>query len=112
MAEHIYPKKIRNNLYYYYQRTYREKIDPSDSGKTKGSGKSRVKTESVYLGSAASILKRLREAEADYLRGQRVFARDGFQGIPPDSRPGRCVSSGGHLAHRRAGDCRRASIPD
>ena len=73
MAEHIYPKKIRNRLYYYYQRTYREKIDPTDSGTTRGSGKSRVKTESIYLGSAASILARLKHGEGPIETHHREF---------------------------------------
>lgn len=63
MAGHIYPKTIRGRVYYYYQKTYREKIAAKDSGKTKGSGESRVRTESVYLGSADSILKRLSESD-------------------------------------------------
>lgn len=73
MSEHIYPKSIHGNLYYYYQRTYREKIDPTDSGKTRGSGRSRVKTESVYLGSAASILKRLKETQEPLETHHREF---------------------------------------
>ena len=60
MAEHIYPKTIRGNTYYYYQRTWREKIDPSNSGKTRGSGKSRVRTESHYLGTARVILEKVK----------------------------------------------------
>ncbi len=73
MAEHIYPKIIRGNVYYYYQRTYREKVDAKDSGKTKGSGPSKVKTESVYLGSAASILKQLKEAQGPVETHHREF---------------------------------------
>lgn len=63
MAEHIYPKKIGGNIYYYFQRTWREKIDPADTGKTRGSGKSRVRTETTYLGTAVSIMQRLKDAQ-------------------------------------------------
>lgn len=61
MTEHIYPKKIKGRIYYYLQRSWREKINPEDSGSIKGSGKSRVKTETTYLGTAASIMQRLRQ---------------------------------------------------
>jgi len=73
MAEHIYPKKIRNRIYYYCQQTYRQKIDPRDSGKTRGTGRSRVKTESVYLGSAASILARLKQRDGPIETHTRDF---------------------------------------
>jgi len=59
MNEKIYPKIINGTTYYYLQYTYREKINPNDSGKTKGSGKSKVKTKSIYLGSATAIKKKL-----------------------------------------------------
>jgi len=61
MAGHLYPKTINGITYYYYQRTWREKIDPHAWGKQRGSGKSRVRTESIYLGTAESILQRLKE---------------------------------------------------
>jgi hypothetical protein len=57
MTEHIYPKRIKGKTYYYLQRTYREKME--GTGKTKGSGKSRVRTQSIYLGSAEAIRERL-----------------------------------------------------
>ncbi len=60
MAMHIYPREIRGKVYYYAQRSRREKIDPARKGKTKGSGKSRVRSDTVYLGSAESIVERLR----------------------------------------------------
>ena len=73
MSEHIYPKSIHGNVYYYYQRTYREKVNPADSGKTKGSGPSKVKTESVYLGSAASIVQRLKKGKGPVQTHHREF---------------------------------------
>ncbi len=62
MKEKIYAKKNNGNIYYYFQHSFRVKIDPKDKGKTKGSGKSKVITKTTYLGSAASIHKRLIEA--------------------------------------------------
>ena len=59
MSEKIYPKKINGKTYYYLQTTYREKINAGDTGKSKGSGKSKVKTKSIYLGSALEIKKKL-----------------------------------------------------
>ena len=59
MSEKIYPKKINGKVYYYLQTTYREKIDSNDKGKNKGSGKSKVKTKSIYLGSASQIKEKL-----------------------------------------------------
>ncbi len=62
MQEKIYSKKSKGHTYYYLQRSYRVKIDLTNKGKTKGSGKSKVKTETIYLGSAASIRERLLKA--------------------------------------------------
>ncbi len=59
MSEKIYPKIINGKTYYYLQSTYREKINSNDTGKSKGSGKSKVKTKNIYLGSASSIKKKL-----------------------------------------------------
>lgn len=59
MSEKIYPKTINGTTYYYLQSTYREKINSDDIGKSKGSGKSIVKTRSTYLGSASAIKKKL-----------------------------------------------------
>ncbi|MEA1981671.1 MAG: hypothetical protein U9N54_11970, partial [candidate division Zixibacteria bacterium] len=59
MSEKIYPKTINGKTYYYLQSTYREKINPNDTGKNKGSGKSKVRTKNIYLGSASSIKKKL-----------------------------------------------------
>ena len=60
MAEHIYAKKIKGRLYYYLQRTWREKLDSTKSGKIKGSGKSKICTQTIYLGTAQSIFERLK----------------------------------------------------
>ena len=59
MSGKIYPKKINGKTYYYLQTTYREKINPDDVGKTRGSGKSKVKTKTIYLGTAETIKRKL-----------------------------------------------------
>ncbi|SFM73611.1 hypothetical protein [Thermodesulforhabdus norvegica] len=46
----------------YYSRSYRVKVDPNATGKTRGSGKSKVVTQQVYLGTAEDILKLIEEA--------------------------------------------------
>jgi hypothetical protein len=63
MDPKIYPKKIGGKIYYYYQYTRREKINLSDEGKGPGSGKSKVKTFSEYLGTAESIHKKINESK-------------------------------------------------
>ena len=50
---------INGKPYYYLQSSYRVKIDPGDSGKTKGTGKSKIATNTTYLGNAATIKKKL-----------------------------------------------------
>jgi transposase len=47
--------------YYYYHETYREKINKKCSGKNRGSGKSKVCTRNIYLGSAEQVLKCIKE---------------------------------------------------
>jgi transposase len=59
-------KKTSKTKYWYYQRSYRVKIDPKDRalGDTgPGSGKSRVVTEEIYLGSADEVLRKCRELD-------------------------------------------------
>jgi transposase len=55
----IYHKTFNGTLYYYAQRSFREKIDSGAQGKTKGSGKSRVRTETIYLGTAEHLVEAL-----------------------------------------------------
>jgi transposase len=73
MSEHIYPKRIKGKVYYYLQRTWREKIDPNQRAKTKGSGQSRVRTQSLYLGTASSILARLQNTPSPLRVHHRAF---------------------------------------
>ncbi len=61
----IVPDKKKNGqTYYSYVRTYRIKINPENSGKTRGSGKSKVVTESQYLGTAETILENIQSGSA------------------------------------------------
>lgn len=60
----INTRKQDGKTYYVYQETYREKINKKDSGKTRGSGKSRVRTRATYLGTAERILKCVKEKKS------------------------------------------------
>ncbi len=57
MPWNIYPKQINGRIYYYAQRSCREKASTTRDGKTK---RSKVATESVYLGSAQSIVDKFK----------------------------------------------------
>ena len=59
------------STYYVYRESFREKIDPASEGKAKGSGRSRVRTRAIYLGTAEKILKSIEEAREP----QRVLTR-------------------------------------
>lgn len=69
MSDKIFPKKIKGKIYYYYQYTYREKVDPKDhyKGKGPGSGKSRVRTHSEYLGTARFIRDKIKQSKGQPL---------------------------------------------
>ena len=49
-------RKQGQRSYYIYQESYRQKVNPDDNGKRRGSGKSQVRTRAIYLGSAETIL--------------------------------------------------------
>jgi transposase len=57
----IIARKTNGKTYYIYQESYRLKLDPLSRGKTKGSGKSAVRTKAIYLGTAEKILKAIQE---------------------------------------------------
>lgn len=61
MSGRIVERTFHNQTYYYYKHSVRVKLDPQSTGKHAGSGKSRVKTENIYLGKAEDILQRFRE---------------------------------------------------
>lgn len=63
-TEQTFPGKIierqrGTKTYYYYSRSYRVKIDPEAKGKTKGSGKSKVVSQQIYLGTAETLLHKI-----------------------------------------------------
>lgn len=57
----IVAQKEGSNTYYVYRETFRVKLNQQDNGKKRGTGKSRVCTRAVYLGTADRILKSLQE---------------------------------------------------
>lgn len=59
MSERIYQKTINGKVYYYLQKSYRVKVVPNADGKSKGTGKSKVVSQTTYLGTAESIKNRL-----------------------------------------------------
>lgn len=62
MAQHLIRKKIHGNVYYYLHETFRQKINPQHSGRTRGSGQSRIVTRATYLGTEATLIERLQAA--------------------------------------------------
>ena len=57
----IVAKRRKQETYYYYRETVRQKLSPSDrGGKGPGSGPSRVVTRDIYLGTAKTILTGMR----------------------------------------------------
>lgn len=72
-AVRIYPKTIAGHTYYYAQRSCREKLDPTARGKTKGSGKSRVRSKMIYLGSAEEIVAAMTRTRAPVEVRHRAF---------------------------------------
>lgn len=52
----ILARNIHGRTYYYYQRSWRAK---EGSGKTRGTGRSKVMTEQIYLGSAEDVLQKI-----------------------------------------------------
>ena len=73
MSENIFKKIINGKPYYYFQESWREKIERNSEGKTRGSGKSKVCTRSVYLGSARDIFEKVRGAPEPSEVGHRSF---------------------------------------
>ena len=70
MAWNIYPKEIYGHIYYYAQRSWREKAPATEKGKP---GKSKVRTETLYLGSAESIVKRFKATRKPIEARHREF---------------------------------------
>jgi len=77
MALHIYPKDIGGHTYYYAHRTWREKVDPRACGKTRGSGKSRMRSQTIYLGAAEQIVEALHKTRQPVEVRHRAFGMVG-----------------------------------
>jgi len=73
----IFPEIKKGHRYYYAARTYRVKIDPEQAGKTRGSGKSKVVCEKIYLGTAQEVLSKLTGREKE---PQKIFSKE--YGLP------------------------------
>jgi hypothetical protein len=69
----ICARKQSGKTYYAYQESYRVKLNREDDGKKRGSGKSKVVTRSVYLGSAEKILKCIQDRKEPLGVGLRQF---------------------------------------
>lgn len=69
----ICARRQGDKTYYVYQETYRVKINRGDIGKKRGSGRSRVVTRAVYLGSAEKILGALQETREPLSLSTRQF---------------------------------------
>jgi hypothetical protein len=61
----IISKKRGKKTYYYYQEVYREKLHDEHSGTVRGTGKSKVHTRSIYLGTAEDILRCVQEKKTE-----------------------------------------------
>ena len=61
MPWNVYPKPLKGHTYYYAQRSFREQQPPTKDGKR---AKSKVRTETVYLGTAESIVNRFKGSRA------------------------------------------------
>ncbi len=69
--------KNGNNTYYYYRRTYRVKINTENEGKKgPGTGKSKVVTENIYLGTAEDIKKKFTESDKPIEARKTSFGLD------------------------------------
>jgi len=52
-----------NSTHYTYQESYRVKVNRADRGKTRGTGKSKVCTKAIYLGTAENIVEGLNKSK-------------------------------------------------
>ena len=59
MEGRIVQVKKGDKVYCYFKRSYRVKVDPAGKGKTKGTGKSKVIFETIYLGTLEAVVKKL-----------------------------------------------------
>lgn len=69
----ICARKQGGNTYYVYQETYRVKLNRDDAGKKRGSGKSKVVTRAIYLGTAEKILASIQQHKEPLSLSVRQF---------------------------------------
>lgn len=62
-----------NSTHYIYQESYRVKVNRADRGKTRGTGKSKVRTKAIYLGTAEHILDLLQKSRDPISVATREF---------------------------------------
>ena len=70
MAWNIYPKILKGHTYYYAQRSWREKVAPTSDGKKV---KSKVRSDTLYLGTAESIVAKFRSTREPVEARHRDF---------------------------------------
>jgi transposase len=73
MPGNLVKKTIKGKTYHYYQETWREKVNANDCGKVRGSGKSRVRSRSHYLGTAEQIYEKMRLSREPVETDHRSF---------------------------------------
>jgi hypothetical protein len=69
----ICARKHGDKTYYIYQESYRVKLNREDIGKQRGSGKSKVVTLSVYLGTGEKILSAVQQKKEPLSVDARQF---------------------------------------
>lgn len=62
MSGSIIKRKKGDTNYFYYPHFCRVKVNPKTKGQFRGSGKSKVITKSIYLGTAEDIVNKLKNA--------------------------------------------------
>jgi hypothetical protein len=62
-----------NSSHYVYQESYRIKLNRADRGKTRGTGKSKVCTKAIYLGTADDIVEGLNKSKQPMSVATRRF---------------------------------------
>ena len=70
MAWNVYPKQINGHTYYYAQRSFREKVSVNKDGNRP---KSKVRSETLYLGTAEAIVHKLKAARKPVEARHRDF---------------------------------------
>jgi transposase len=70
---YLVKKQKSNGVYYAYQESFRVKVDSHNTGKKRGTGRSKVCTRSIHLGSAESIVNRLQQNREPISVSARAF---------------------------------------